>query len=276
MIGNLFSSDPSNMAFELRVSLGMEEGMSIVDKFGSNPDIDTATVPEYLWPLGGDYAWGNDLGETLYISSSSILDNQEIEISVLTVDTNGNWNEEIFTVTLQGQTKVAVITPSGDPVVRCFRMQNEANFGNDVSGDVYAYYDDTVDAGVPQTLSKTLAMIPMLTNQTKQLMYTIPSGYWGFLWRGEAGTTKSSVASECDFVYISRRLGKVFKEKKDFGVMTSGSNNYVDVRPFPDILPEKTDLAIKSYSVSANNMSAWGSFHILLITNARFNQLRGM
>ena len=37
--------------FELRVSMGMEEGMSIVDKFGSNPDVDVTTVPEYIWPL---------------------------------------------------------------------------------------------------------------------------------------------------------------------------------------------------------------------------------
>ncbi len=45
-------------------------------------------------------------------------------------------------------------------------------------------------------------------NQTKQLTYTIPSGYWGFLWRGEAGITKSGATSEADFAYISRRQGK--------------------------------------------------------------------
>lgn len=273
IIGNL--ADNSQIPFETRVALGMEYGMSIVDKFGSNPDIDTATTPEYLWPLGGDYVWGNDAGETLYISSSNALDTQVIEISVLTVDSEGNWNPETFEVTLEGQTKKTIITPSGDPVVRCFRMENNADFGNDINGTVYAYYNDTVIAGVPQTHSKILSVIVDGSNQTKQLMYTIPSGYWGFLWRGEAGVTKAVSSNECDFVYVSRRLGKVFKQKKDFGVQTQGMNNYLDLRPFPDIIPPKTDLAIKSVNVSANDMSAWGTFHILLITDEVFQKLRG-
>jgi len=227
------------LPFELRVALGMEEGMDIVDKFGSNPDIDTTTTPEYLWSLGGDYAWGNDSGEALYISSSNNADNQIIEISVLTIDSEGNWNPETFEVTLEGQTKKAVVTPSGNPVVRCFRLENKSDFGNSTQGTVYAYYNDTVIAGVPQTHNKILAVIVNGSNQTKQLMYTIPSGYWGFLWRGEAGVTKAVTSNECDFVYVSRRLGKNFVEKKDFGVQTQGMNNYLDLRPFPDIIPPK-------------------------------------
>jgi len=263
------------LPLELRVSLGIQNGMKIIDKFGSNPSLTSGDTKEYLWELGGDYSWGNDTGETLYISSSNTGDTQDIVVSVLTTPDGGTtFNEEEVTVTLEGQTQKAIVTPSGDPVVRCWRMENEADFGNDILGSVYAYYNDTVIAGVPQNQNKILAVIVNGSNQTKQLMYTIPSGYWGFLWRGEAGATRQNGIDEVDFAYKSRRFGKVFKEKKDFGVMTSGSNNYLDLRPFPDIIPPKTDLAIIKANATASNMGAWATFHILLIEESEFNKLQ--
>lgn len=275
IIGNLLGSDKSNMPFELRVALGMEEGMDIVDKFGSNPDVSTNSVPEDMWELGGVYGWGSDVGDEAYVSSSSGADTQLIEFTLLTVDGSGDWNEETFEQTIAGQVKTLLLPPSGDPVVRMKRMENNAPFGNDVVGTVYAYLDDTVAVGVPQTHSKILGAIVNGSNQTKQLLYTIPSKMWGFLWRGEAGTTKAAAAAEMDFAYRSRRIGQCFKEKKDFGVMTSGSNNYLDLRPFPDIIPAKTDLGIRVSNASGNNMAGWGTFHILLITDERYNKLRG-
>jgi hypothetical protein len=267
----------SQIPFETRVSMGLEEGMSIVDKFGSNPDVDTATTPEYIWPLGDGYGWGNDLGETLYISSSDTDDTQDIIVSVLTLDGLGNWNLEDVTVTLEGQTQKAIVTPSGDPVVRCFRAESEADMGDDLLGDVYVYYDNTVVTGVPQTHDKILSYIPLgvSKNQSKQLMYTIPSGFWGFLYRGEAGITRGGSANECEFSYLSRRKGKVFKEKKDFGVTNQGSPYYQDLRPFQDIIPPQTDLAIRAVVVGANDTPVWATFHILLITDERFQELQG-
>lgn len=275
IIGSLVGSDKSNMPFELRVSLGMEEGMSIVDKFGSNPDVSTGSVPEDMWELGGNYGWGSDVGEVAYFSSSDNADTQLIEFTVLTVDSEDNWNEEIFEQSIVGQVKTQLLPPSGNPVVRFHRMENNAPFGNDVAGTIYTYFNDTVLLGVPQTQSKILGAIINGSNQTKQLIYTIPSKMWGFLWRGEAGTTKSSGTDEMDFKYRSRRLGQCFKEKKDFGVMTTGSNNYSDLRPFPDIIPPKTDITIRVANVSGNNMSGWGSFHILLISDERYQKLIG-
>ncbi len=254
--------------FGLRVSMGLEEGMSIVDKFGSNPDVTTGGVPEWMWTLGGEYEWGNDAGEPLFISSSSVGDTQTIEISVLTLDGSGNWNPETFEVTLQGQATVPVVTPSGDPVVRCFRMENIT--ATDLVGQVYAYYSDTVINGIPATQSRILAHI-LDGNQTRQLMYTIPSGYWGFLYRGEAGCSRSSGTNEMNFEYQSRRVGRTFTVKKKFACMTSGQNNYLDNRTFPDIIPAKTDLGIKIENVSAT-MGAWGSFFILLVSDERFQK----
>ena len=249
--------------WHLEVTKFKKPGYTWVDKFGSNTDVDTASTPETLWEYGGVYPWGNDTGDDLYISSSDDGDTQDVELLIQTIDVNGNWNESTVTKTLVGQTPVLV---SAD-VVRCQRMENDSDFGDDFAGEVYAYYDNTdVILGVPQTASNVLSYVNNGANQTKQLVYTIPTGYVGFLFRGEAGISKAAnQPNEGDFAYRSRRFGKVFKEKKDFAVMTTGSNNYVDVRVFPDPIPAKTDLEMRVINVTANDMSAWGTFDILLI-----------
>jgi len=270
---NVGSGSTDNvLPFELRVSMGLEEGMSIIDKFGTNPDVDTSTTPEYIWELGGEYPWGNDAGETLYLSSSDNTDTMDVDVLVWYVDDSGDWIMENITHTMQGQTKVALTVPDGYGVARCHRIENMGNTGQDITGQIYAYYDTTVTAGVPDDLTKVLSSIINGANQTKQATFTIPSGYWGFLFRGEAGVTKGFGTDECDFAYVSRREGKVFKEKKDFGTMTQGQNNYSDKRSFPDIIPAKTDLAIKSTNVSANNMSCWATLDILLVTDERLEK----
>ena len=110
-----------------------------------------------------------------------------------------------------------------------------------------------------------LSVIVNGANQSKQLTFTIPTGYVGFLFRGESGVTKAVSTAETDFAYRSRRYDKVFKEKKDYGCMTTGNNNYLDVRTFKDPIPAKTDFDITVTNVSANNMSAWATADLLLV-----------
>jgi len=271
------SASGSGIPFELRVSMGMEEGMSVIDKFGSNPDVDVSTTPEYIWPLGNGYSWGNDTGEALYMSSSDAGDTQSTVMNVLTTPDGGTtWNDEEITQSLAGQTKTLVNT--SNDVVRGYRAESDASYGDDYTGDIYIYYDTTVTDGVPDDLSKVLIHIPAGAekNQSKQLMYTIPSGYWGFLKRGEAGITRGGASNECEFVYTSRRKGKVFKEKKDFGVTNQGSPYYQDSRPFDDIIPPQTDVAIKASAVGANDTPVWATFHILLVSQERLDKLQNI
>jgi len=238
-------------------------GYTWVDKFGRNSDLDTGTQPETIWELGGVYPWGNDSGETMYISSSNDTDTQSVEFSVLTIDANDNWNLEVFKQQVAGQTKTQLLPPSGDPVVRIFSMENEGN--TDIAGILYAYYDSTVNNGTPNDLTAVLSVIFNGSNQTKQLNYTVPTGYVGFLIRGEAGVGRGAGTDQVALSYRSRRFGKVFKTKKDFTLMTGGASIYKDERSIPDPIPAKTDLSIMTTFVSANNMTVWGTFDILLI-----------
>lgn len=260
--------------FALSLALGMWPGIRVVDNFGKNPDVDAGSVPETIWDYGGTYPWGNDAGDTVYISSSNNVDVQKIKLDVLTVDINGNFNEESSIVTLQGNTKVTVVTDSGNPIARVYRMQVHQGTAS-LLGDVYAYYNTTTtvpgvpddDVNEPQFVQSMIKLNSggKSGNYSKQLTYTIPTGCVGFLMRGEVSGHKGLGTDDLEAVYGSRRFGEIFLEKKDIGIMTSGSNTYQDNRPVMDILPAKTDLGVRVINTSANNMIAWGTLHILLI-----------
>ncbi len=256
-----------NTDFKLRVSTGALQGYSVIDKFGFNPLIEQTTDPEDIWEQGGVYEYTASTGALYYISSTDATDTQECLFFVLTVDSNGNWNEETIVQNLAGQTKTQLITNSGDPIVRIWRAENNDN--TDLAGTVYVYEDDTVVAGVPQSGNATIrAIVNAENNQTLMALYTIPTGKVGFLFKGEIGIRKEGgVGATVDYVtglYQSRRFNKVFQIKKILTNIIGGDSNYSDKRSFPDPIPAKTDVKLTAKEVSAS-VGAWGAFDIILI-----------
>lgn len=64
-----------NKSFFLEVALGFHPGYSIVNKYGRNPDIDTADLFAALWNGGGDYTGQDPIdAETIEVFSSSTVD----------------------------------------------------------------------------------------------------------------------------------------------------------------------------------------------------------
>lgn len=256
--------------FELNVSKGLYPGYIVIDKFGYNPAITTATDPEDIWSYGGVYTF-TTTPQTFYVSSSNANDNQNTNFQVLTEDSKGNWNLEIFTQEINGTTKTAIATPSGDPCVRIFRVYNDDS--TSYAGNVYIYEDDTVVAGVPQTATKVRAFINNGDNQTLMSIYTVPTGYVGYLFKGEIGMEYTgSVGTGTNFLnanYESRRFGKVFRIKKKITLINNGTSNYEEKRSFPDPIPAKTDIKLQVYEVSETT-GAFGTFDILLIPETEF------
>lgn len=61
-----------NIDFNLEVARGNIEGVSLFNKFGANPEIDTTTDPEDIWGQGGDYTgFDATAGETVGVVSAS-------------------------------------------------------------------------------------------------------------------------------------------------------------------------------------------------------------
>lgn len=250
---------PSSMSrsFELAVSMRGIPGYSIVDKFGANPIITTTSDPEDIIEQGGIQKLAEfGTAPITFLSSSNALDNQIIEITGLDIDG--------FTISqdaqLDGLNNVILATP----MFRVFTM--ETNDSTSFIGTIYCHDDAAPTLGVP--LAANIYAIATIANQrTLSCSYTIPAGKVGFLYRGELGIEVEGNAGTLSdftrFVYLSRRLGKVFTSKKRVTVMAS-QGSYQDNRPFPDILPPLTDIKIQAQEVSAT-MGTWGSLSILLV-----------
>jgi len=243
----------------LAVSMGMMPGYSVIDKFGVNPLTEVTTDPEDVWEGGGIYPYDTfGSAPIVSIASTDALDTQDISIQGL--DINGDLVEQVATLT--GTTRVALDTP----LWRIFRMENLADEGGDIQGTVYAYIgtDVTPTPGDPEIR----ALISNGNNQTLMALYTIPKGKVGFLYRGEIGLEYTgTVGAGTNFAkcaYRSRRLGKVFKTKKQISLISAASSIIQDKRTFPDIIPALTDLKITIQEVS-EDIGVWGTLDILLV-----------
>ena len=251
------------MPWSLRVARG-ESGTDWIRKFGHNDDIDTASTPEDVWSGGGLYTFTANGGANYYISSSDNSDTQDIEIRCLTEDANGDWNQEDVTVTLAGQTKTLISFSSGDLPVRFYRGYNSNS--TDLAGIVYIYEDDTVVAGVPQTASKKRGEIHTGSNQTEMAIYTIPSGYEGYLVEGHASIAGSVKNELLEFAYYIRLYNGVFRIQWRGTLTTNGSNWFkYDFKASYLPIPAKTDVKVTALNVTANNMGMVAGFDILLL-----------
>lgn len=100
---NFFTGQsPLPKAPTLLDSMGISN-LKLINKFGYNSEIDTATDPEDVWSYGGIYTFITS-PIPLFISSSDNTDTQIITVSGL----DENWLTQTQTVTLAGQTKTPI------------------------------------------------------------------------------------------------------------------------------------------------------------------------
>lgn len=261
-ISNLISY-PLTGDFNQQISERKMTAYDSLDKFGINPLITTLSTPEDVWEFGGEYPFSTT-DDIISVSSDNASDTQLLSIQGL--DINGYLVSQ--SVTLEGQTRVALTTP----LWRVFRMENEGT--TKFLGTVYCYSGTENTTGTPSGASVVKAMIDDGNNQTLMAVYTIPRGKVGFLKRGEVGIEAEGVPSANEFVtfaYQSRRYGKVFKIKKIVTCLTSGNSNYQDYRVIPDPIPSLTDIKICVKSVSTD-IGTWATFDIILLDEGKLDK----
>jgi hypothetical protein len=242
---------------------GLIPSLSSVNKFGRNRDVNTGTVPEDIWS-GGDLAAASPLytfstaAAIHYISSSAPGDTEDIEVQGL----DASWNVQTITVTLAGQTKTQI--GSGETFIRIFRMINKGS--TDLVGNVFAYEDDTVSGGVPDTANKIRAIIEGDDNQTQMAIYTIPDGKTGLLTRwevtasiGNAGNTPAVIAE-----LRMRETGGVFRVQSSQSVNADGGTSVRSYDPYL-LIPARSDVLLRAADVGQNSTDITGEFDIYLL-----------
>ena len=242
---------PDNKDWFQKVAEGELSNYTFVEKFGENSDVDT-TGAEDIWSFGGDYTFSTT-ADIDTLSSSSTADTQEITIQGL----DSSWDEVTQTITLTGQTPVALTTS----LIRVFRMYNSNS--TELEGTVYCFVNGATTGGVPDTAADVRAIITIGSGQTEMCIYTIPNGKTGYFLGGYVSISKTGNRSAI-FTSRIRSFGGVFRVASRIACNGSGSSHWDYRYPIGLALPEKTDILLRCDEVDTNDTGVSGGFTILL------------
>lgn len=226
-----------------------------VQKFGLNLDIDTGTDPEDIWSQGGLYTF-LDAAAAMFASSSSASDTAVI-VKVQGLD--ANWNLQEKTVTLTGQTAVAI----DGTWIRVFRAYVSGTTA--AVGDVYIAETDTLTAGVPNTASKIKAKINIAYQQTMMCIYTVPAGFTGWVAAVYFGILAGSAATtKANFSIDVREFGGIFRSQGIF-VLNSDAQSSIDhhYQKYLKLSP-KSDIKLRCAETDKDNLQVTGLFDLFL------------
>lgn len=226
----------------LNIAQGNVVGTSVIHKFGQAPDFDTSDGSVIIWD-GANDAGANLMNYTYSttadidsLSSSDNGDTQLIEVQGL----DDNWDLVIQSITLTGQTRVALTTN----LIRVFRLKNLGNTNN--AGDIYCFKNVATTSGVPNTIANTRAIMRAGNNQTLMSVFTIPNGKTGYLDNIYMGTAGASKSAEYEMDLYSRPFGGVFQLKHRRAVADGGTTDINHIYIIPEKINAKTDIHIAS------------------------------
>lgn len=257
----------SNIPFYLMDVMGYALGWDYQQKFGIARGVTSVQGQCDVWEFKGLYPWSDyGVNDIVSLSSSSASDT----IPILVIGQTADGVEVRQVVTLQGRTRVPLTTP----LWRVYRMENfKFAPGVDIAGTVYCFSGTEVTDGVPDGASVVKAVIVNGNNQTQMMQYTIPANTVAFLRRAEIGFgfsgTPGAGAQQVEGSFRVRSYQNVFKVKKTKFLISTGSTEHIDVRPFPDPLPALSDITTTIEATTAT-VSVDSTMHLWLADERHF------
>lgn len=229
----------------------VEQNRVSIAKFGNTPDIDTGSIPEDVWDIGGLYPWPTSALETTVVSDSA-NDNaagtgaQSVSVQGL----DANWNFIRQEIALNGLTPVTLPTN----LIRCFRANIEdAGSGGINAGNIQILHAPTA-----------IAQITVGQGQTLMAIYTVPLNYGTMRlsrWWGSIGK-QAAAFGEIDIFF--RFFGKGWRSFKHMDLHSQGSSQFehnfslgVDI-----LAPPRTDIRLTITEMSANNTDVSAGFDL--------------
>ena len=235
--------------FNLMVAKNLYQGHEVIIKDGINPDVDTGTVPEDIFILGGAYRGfpatpeegqivvaGADTGIVYYSYLASDLD-ENYTFSSKAVAGAGNYN-------------------LGHNVWRCNYMYFVGSSGNINVSQI------TLRQAV--TTANVFVGIGTGLGQTFSAAYTVPKGHTAYIDRIQ-GTLRGGTSASADMYFWWRRNGQSPLLRLPF-TLNFGSFYFDDVDYLVEI-PELTDIMPRCVLCTANNVSVHVSYRILKVKN---------
>lgn len=251
-----------NISEEVAISLGKFQGFSIVNKFGTNSDVRTGTVPEDIWEGSGVYTGFPSSGQELRAVSTSTNDtlggSGAEKLSAQAMTTDYEWVG--ITFTLQGTTPVAPDAPyTTTEFIRC----HTANVTQSANGANTGLNAGTITIYQATTTSNIFLSMVAGRNQTNAAAYTVPAGHTAYM-RALHCAIRSGNSNSIDGAIWTRAFGRPFRTRRPFTVTNS-------FRLYDQIygglsFTEKSDLTIRVLSCSsASALPINGGFDLILV-----------
>jgi hypothetical protein len=238
-----------NLNEELGISAGLFAGYSIVQKFGRNPDIDTA-ANEDVWAGGGFYAGFPTTGPAaLEAVSSNAGDTGQLTVTYLASETATEYST--VTVTMNGTTPV----PLGVSGHRVHTVLYS-------SGSPTTFNLGVINVRHIATPTNVFCAMPIGRSQTNVSAYTIPFGYTGRLVRLFCVILGSASANVGGSLWV-RPLNGSPRLRRPFSASTGAQ---FEERPYGGlILTGGTDIVVRITECSVNNTDVIAGYDIILI-----------
>ena len=244
----------NNFGWGIQLADGDIEGISHIEKFGMNIDVDSDK--ETIWDGGGIYTYIGT-AETLTVTSTNIQDNPT-GTGARTVEIQGlNQAGEIIMEDVElGATTVAEFK-------RVFRVRVHAVGTSGVNeGTISITSDDTSTVlaiiGVDGTGSKAAGR-----GQTFMAQYTIPTGKTGYITQWTVGCGKQNTdAIATLMVRDPDAIGDGSWNARD--IITVSATTYAKNYNIPIKVNAGNDIEVRAYS-SVNNSLVSSTFCVILI-----------
>lgn len=251
----IYSPDASQQSgtFAIDACLGQVTGVSCLNKFGENPDVDTGGA-ESVWDGGGLYPWASlASAQALEIVSASANDDSA-GTGARTVEVQGldaNYDLQTETVTLDGTTEVDLT----NTFLRVFRMKVLTAGSGGVNAGIITLRLDGAGA--------TVANILAGENQTLMAIYTVPR-YHKLVVHKYLVDINGAAGSDVEFKVYVREEDSVFQLRRLLGLKGGATSIFISKLQIPEVYPAKTDIDIRTLT-DANNTNVAAAFDGFLI-----------
>lgn len=238
------------------VSAGLIDGLSMVNKFGRNPDIDTAAT-ESVWNGGGTYTGFPNSAEKVSVFSNSANDTLAGTgaRSITIVGLSPSFQIISETLVLNGLTPV--VSTQDFIRVHTARIVSAGSSGVN-AGSITGRQNVTV--------GNIFFVIPIGNNQTSVAAYTIPAGHTAYM-SHLGGAIRGGVNASVIGSIWTRTFGEVFRGRRPFVISTN--NKLVDAINGGLVFTEKSDIDFR-ITTDTNNTDVTVNFDLLLVKNELF------
>ena len=222
-------------------------------KFGKSGNLSTTAGLQTVWSVDGNEVYiSTNLIDRVVSSSAS--DTQEVTIEGHTIEGSGvdaKFTFVVETVTLSGQTPVALTTP----LARVSRVNN--NGSTEIVGVVSVYENSAVTGGVPNDTTKVHINIPLGFQQSFKAATTFSNTDYFFL-TGCYGAVSKKQNAAADFYIELREVGKSFRQIACLTASSTGGAFNIEFDP-AIIIPRNADVRIRC-TTDTNNAVVFTNF----------------